>query len=111
MITTVEAYEQNNGCITLYALQNGNVVWSNHYRPSIPELRAAAFDFSQLAFADVDPVKDFWEGNMVDGAYERECGDIIADSSYYINSVDDVFYPCKTRGRAGDIFVSAVCTL
>lgn len=112
MNTTVEAYEQNNGCITVYALQNGSVVWSNHYSPSVPEIRAAAFDFLKIAFqayAGIDPIKDFWEGNMVPDAYDNECGDIIADSAYYSGRVDDVFYPCKVRGHSGDIFTDVLC--
>ena len=109
MNTTVEAYEQNNGCITVYALQNGSVVWSNHYSPSHPDLRAAAFDFSKIAFTGIDPIKDFWAGNMVADAYDNECGDIIADSAYYSGRVDDVFYPCKVRGHSGDIFADVLC--
>lgn len=105
MPTTVEAYEQNNGDITLYALQNGNVVWANNYEPSKLELNSAVFDFTQIAFDGVDPLVDAWEGNVGADAYEKDCGDLIAWAE------NGTLYRNYSNNYSGMFFVSEIYPL
>lgn len=82
----VEAYEDNAGGITLYAISDGEVVWSGAY---YGDEDCAAADFAGIAEQGLDPVAEGWESAGLD--LDEELGDLFASSEWYSGSDASMF--------------------